>query len=393
MISISSLYKRYISLPLFSFFVNLIIIIALAEFLIGIFIPQKTYLTTFKNAINVMTNDSYIPFTLKPNSVILQHNSEGDYNVTAHINSLGFRGKELSTAKKPGTIRILILGDSQTFGWGVGDEETYSSRIEQILHQKGYPNIEVINAGWTSGFSPDTYYLFLKSRGMEFNPDIVLMGFFVYSDITDLSETSWIKTDENGLPEKIESCCNQVVGNVWTSRSTDFKYKFPVLRNSQMFFLLINSLQEKFHWFQKPKSATPGRDIYTNPIFDPGNTSFESEFSKTYQVIQATQNLTTAKNAKFGVILIPFDGQIFDQVLPRFGYEHYPAPQPDFLQKRIGLALTKRNIPFVDLYPVFNRQKDRGFPFFQHDDHMNPLGNQIEAEAISDYLIANKFIP
>ena len=43
-----------------------------------------------------------------------------------HINSHGTRGPEFETRKPANTTRILSLGDSRTFGWGLAQAETYS---------------------------------------------------------------------------------------------------------------------------------------------------------------------------------------------------------------------------------------------------------------------------
>src|SRR6266511_3843525 len=53
-----------------------------------------------------------------------------------HINSHGTRGAEFQAAKPPNTIRILSLGDSRTFGWGLSESETYSGLLEQLLQQR-----------------------------------------------------------------------------------------------------------------------------------------------------------------------------------------------------------------------------------------------------------------
>src|SRR6186997_440324 len=39
-----------------------------------------------------------------------------------HINSHGTRGREFADKKSPNTVRILSLGDSRTFGWGLKEE-------------------------------------------------------------------------------------------------------------------------------------------------------------------------------------------------------------------------------------------------------------------------------
>src|SRR5437016_4633166 len=66
-----------------------------------------------------------------------------------HINSHGTRGLEFQTAKPANTIRILSLGDSKTFGWGLSEPESYSGLLENMLqkHVDAGKKVEVINAG------------------------------------------------------------------------------------------------------------------------------------------------------------------------------------------------------------------------------------------------------
>jgi lysophospholipase L1-like esterase len=68
---------------------------------------------------------------------------------TVSINHLGVRGAEVALPKGVGTRRIVCFGDSITFGFGVGDDETYPVALEQSL---GPGKNEVINAGVT-GYS------------------------------------------------------------------------------------------------------------------------------------------------------------------------------------------------------------------------------------------------
>ena len=66
-----------------------------------------------------------------------------------HINAHVTRGPDFADAKPPGTLRILSLGDSKTFGWGLTEKEAYSGRLEDLLQQWAGPKrkVEVINAG------------------------------------------------------------------------------------------------------------------------------------------------------------------------------------------------------------------------------------------------------
>ncbi len=87
-------------------------------------------------------------------------------------NSRGIRGNmEYSYNKLPGQNRILILGDSFTFGDQVSDNETYPYYLQQML-----PNTEVINFG-IHGYGHDQMLLYLKEEGIKYSPDVVILGF------------------------------------------------------------------------------------------------------------------------------------------------------------------------------------------------------------------------
>ena len=87
-------------------------------------------------------------------------------------NSKGLRGTtEYSYARTPGKQRILVLGDSFTFGTDVSDDETFSHDLEAAL-----PNTEVLNLG-VQGYGQDQMLLYLQEEGVKYHPDIVLLGF------------------------------------------------------------------------------------------------------------------------------------------------------------------------------------------------------------------------
>src|SRR5262245_15661592 len=52
-----------------------------------------------------------------------------DVGVPVRINSLGLRGGEIARPKPKGTWRVLVLGDSVAFGWGVREEETFEALL------------------------------------------------------------------------------------------------------------------------------------------------------------------------------------------------------------------------------------------------------------------------
>lgn len=93
-------------------------------------------------------------------------------NKILNTNSKGFRGKkDFPHIKNTEKLRILILGDSFTFGDEVSDDETYSYYLQEML-----PHTEVINKG-VHGYGHDQMLILLKEEGVKYKPDIVILGF------------------------------------------------------------------------------------------------------------------------------------------------------------------------------------------------------------------------
>jgi hypothetical protein len=89
-----------------------------------------------------------------------------------NTNSKGFRGKkDFLYIKNRENLRILVLGDSFTFGDEVSDDETYSHYLQEIL-----PHTEVINLG-VHGYGHDQMLILLQEEGVKYEPDIVILGF------------------------------------------------------------------------------------------------------------------------------------------------------------------------------------------------------------------------
>jgi len=104
--------------------------------------------------------------------------------IPVRLSSLGTRGPE-PPAKKGGEFRILLLGDSYTFGWGVPYEDTIGARLEDLLQQQ-YPGraIRVLNGG-VGGTSPWQAAIYLRERYWALNPDVVVLQTFASNDIPD----------------------------------------------------------------------------------------------------------------------------------------------------------------------------------------------------------------
>lgn len=83
----------------------------------------------------------------------------------------GFRSTRVNQLE-PGRIKILAIGDSFTYGYGVSDGETYPAYLAKLGH------FEVTNAG-VNGYGIDQAILMWEIEGKAFHPDLVILGYVV----------------------------------------------------------------------------------------------------------------------------------------------------------------------------------------------------------------------
>jgi len=114
-------------------------------------------------------------------------------------NQMGLRNGPIKNKSRQ--IRIICLGASPTFGWGVEQNEVYAKQLEQLL-QKTFTgrSIEVINAGQI-GYSSFQGQRFLKDKILSLSPDIITVA-YVINDVDKYRfYRSDSKTDKDLVPK------------------------------------------------------------------------------------------------------------------------------------------------------------------------------------------------
>ena len=118
-------------------------------------------------------------------------NVSGSVHITRSLsfhrthNSHGLRSlREISYEKAKGVKRILLLGDSFFWGFGVDDEDI----VSEALQRKLGAGTEVVN-GSVTGYGTDQELLWLTEEGLKYKPDVVVLGFFPTNDIDEISRS------------------------------------------------------------------------------------------------------------------------------------------------------------------------------------------------------------
>lgn len=131
----------------------------------------------------------------------------GVYSYSFRNNSLGLRSDKEYSYKKQSDFRILLLGDSFCYGYGVDDNQTFAYETQKKLSSKKW-SAEVINAG-NGGQGTDYALKFYQTLGHKFGPDLTVLCFFS-NDFADNERSLYYSIGKGGrlypktLPNSLE---------------------------------------------------------------------------------------------------------------------------------------------------------------------------------------------
>lgn len=115
------------------------------------------------------------------------------YPVT--IDSLGYRGTpDFPRTKPQGEVRVLMLGDSFTFGYLVPDDSTLPALVQAALQSRCTDPIRVINAG--VGGTTIVAASRLAQRALPLGIDLAILT-FTENDVGDLAQPIWYQLEAN----------------------------------------------------------------------------------------------------------------------------------------------------------------------------------------------------
>ena len=91
------------------------------------------------------------------------------------LNEYGFRDINHKVEKPENTKRVVVLGDSYTFGAGIRNvNNTYPRKLEKLLNEKG--NFEVLSFA-IGGFDTYKELEVLKNYSLKYDPDFIVIGY------------------------------------------------------------------------------------------------------------------------------------------------------------------------------------------------------------------------
>ena len=281
-------------------------------------------------------------------------NSRGYFDkhngVEMTINGLGLRGPELTREKPAGTLRLLGLGDSFTFGVGVRDEHTFLRRLEGRLGSER--PVEVLNAG-TQGYNTRDQQLALEHRWLELDPDLVLVVFYLNDVYRDESAVAfWNNGEGHGV-------YLQPTGLARHSHLVDwcqYSWRARALRRK-----MIAHYSQAY--FTDPKS-----------YFADGNTrSQQMDWPASRAALVRIVELAGRHGFRVGLAIFP----------ELMSLEDYPFTA---IHALVEETCGEIGLPVHDLLPAFRGKQDHQLWVHPTDHHPNEIAHEIAARSLEGFL-------
>jgi hypothetical protein len=272
-------------------------------------------------------------------------------------NARGFRGPLVSDmANQP--LRILSLGDSYTFGWGLALEDHCMSRF-MAGYRRLHPDRDVGHAYVACGsWDPKDYYFAFLTEAAEARPDLVVLGVFTGNDQMPADAPRLLDPAQAVVVDKLPDPPRPLF------RSLDW---LGVQLSSNLFAVQVG--------FRAKHKAT------AFALFDRDMERQKKLWDTSFFYIEALHQAVRKGGGRLVILLYPSLLQVDtkDQ-LERAGYDH-AMPEKVFAEmcKEKGIDL----ITILDALEASNQKRDL---FFPKDRHVTARGNEVAAAVLGEKL-------
>lgn len=307
------------------------------------------------------------------------------FDQTVRMNSMGMRDREHSIEKQPGALRILVLGDSFMEAFQVSQDRSFARLLEANLRAAGIADAEVINAS-VSGWGTDDQVTYLMRYGIQYKPDLILVGMTLHNDVSDnLREEFHIL--ENG---KLRA---RPIREMPFWRYKELELKSFVSTNSHLYQLWIR-------FWRSPAHQAAGEQLDRHVaalIRTDGGPEIEKGWAMTRGLFKRMREIGAGTGAKTSVFLIPLMIQLSDERLALFLEEmslHRAEIMPDRPQRIMKAIGREEGIEVIDLLPSFRSWKSRhsGELHLEGDGHWNAQGHALAAAVVARELLGREVL-
>lgn len=318
--------RKKLMLNLLALLISLIACAVLADIFIGFLYPIT----------RIYEYSPYTDYIVKPNQHVNFISEE--FSTKVNTNSMGLRGGEIDLSRQH---KIIMLGDSFTFGHGVNDGEAYAYLLQKKLDAKYGEKTVIINAG-TNGYDTRREYSYLANYGSKYNPNIVIVN-FMFNDALSNSGEYWFSAMPAG----------------WAR------------------YIPLKSIAALVEYLKQPKVL-----LYKLGIKFKGNIrnvdhfdclregKCEKGWNATFDYLEKLGQYAKENSISLVIVNIPSQ-ELFDA-------EKNATFNPNLASEKLSAFCKRRGIEFIDLYNSGLTKED----YFPKDGHWKAAGNEKAAEYV-----------
>ena len=316
------------------------------------------------------------------------------YSVT--ISGRGLRDREIGR-KQPGEFRVLLLGDSFTFGWGLEIDQTIGRQLEgMLMASNSTRRFTVINAG-VEGYGPWQERIRLHEIGFALEPDIVILQLYPGNDINNSLNKigKRVRAFDPVWEYLVESRRHW---SRWEVRVDDWLRKRSALYNVVGRVIeapspLTELLSELRFYHRKtpPLPTTADRPFWLEvhlkewyAELDEGRRIMESD-------TLAIRNDCVERGIAFALYTVPDVNSVCDYSW-EWNMRHVGDASIYERAKDLRVAeafCAREGMNCIDLASAMRASGDPCELYYEADGHLTVAGAKVTAQALFDYLVSN----
>jgi hypothetical protein len=316
-------------------------------------------------------------------------------------NSLGFHDREFPADVSPGTLRIVALGDSFTFGL-VPYPRSYLTLAEALLilawdRGDGTKAIEIDNLGVPASGITD-YRLVYSFVGRALEPDVVLVTLYLGNDPHDFLDPVHFGA-ERVLPASYLVTFAERAGRLFLEQRRRAGEIAPGPSTPEAGGGRVKAAEEKAAVSYSDETGELAQPSFSDEAFAPIlRVELEAfalpdapiprpDWDGFRRALVSLVDDVERDGARVVLALAPSRLQIYGaELLATAARENVPLADvdPDLPNREVAAFAKERGLPVIDLTPALREASSSGGPLYRpNDTHWNLRGNTIAAAALS----------
>jgi hypothetical protein len=250
------------------------------------------------------------------------------------FNAQGLRSEPITFGPTAGTLRVLCIGDSMTYGSTLTDQDkTYPYQLQGMLNARSSTRFEVLNASAPS-WSIENEEGYLLTHGI-YNSQIVILQISMHDFYRKMGS-------------------HKAVGVL-----ADFPNRKPLLALQEIFFRYLPKYLPGLKTGRRPEETGIPEEILKRNLMS----------------LTRISDFVNARDSKFAVLFIAENDRSKTDVF-----------LPSFEKEKLLQILKGRDITFIDSEEDFRNAE--GANLFRGNVHPNPEGNKVIAQALAEFILS-----